>query len=101
MHDREQALTALKGANKVRLESVALCREMKRGDISVNYAAYDLRADSCRVWQFLRAIPKWGPDTASCAMRHLGVLDPCKKVSELTPRQRMLLSRIEIEVRGR
>lgn len=82
-----QHMRALAKANVVRLAHAELKRELKRGELTLEDAMKDERAESIAVFDLLMSQHRWGRWRTRRLLGQLSIRDN-KQVRELTARQR-------------
>lgn len=86
----ERARRALPAANAVRIAIAELKVEVKAGDILMDDALEDERAQRMRIYDLLRAQEGWGEKKCTRLLRDLRI-SHTRRVEDLTTRERAVI----------
>lgn len=84
---REQALSALANANRIRMRMVRIREEIEDGKLTIENALNDPDAGSMTVYRLVKAKPHWGKTKVSRLLKYLSI-GHLRLVRDLTPSQR-------------
>lgn len=88
-----QRMSALQKANSIRLDRAALKRRIKLGEIDASWVVENLpaEAESMRLYDLLRAQPRWGV-AKSRRFCLLYAISESRRLDRLTDRQRRVIA---------